>query len=242
MICSQYLGNPMLIDDYKFDLRVYVAITSINPLRIYVYEEGLTRFATVKYNQTSKKQSRYVHLTNYSLNKFNANFINNTDAEVDDQGSKWSLTALRRKMAAMGIDHEMIFLKIEDIIIKTIISGENVINNATEMFVPYPGNCFELLGFDILIDDNFEPWLLEVNLSPSLNCDSPLDQKIKSNLIADLFNLAGMLHLDERGPTDQMNTKKLLSAYTAGGISMATDVPNSTNIGPVRSAARRSAG
>ena len=84
MICSQYLSNPMLIDDYKFDLRVYVAITSINPLRIYVYEEGLTRFATVKYNQTSKKQSRYVHLTNYSLNKFNANFINNTDAEVDD--------------------------------------------------------------------------------------------------------------------------------------------------------------
>jgi hypothetical protein len=61
-------------------------------------------------------------------------------------------------------------------------------------------------------------------------------------LIADLFNLAGMLHLDERGPTDQMNTKKLLSAYTVGGISMATDVPNSTNIGPVRSAARRSAG
>jgi tubulin polyglutamylase TTLL5 len=145
-------------------------------------------------------------------------------------------------MAAMGIDHELVFLKIEDIIIKTIISGENVINNATEMFVPYPGNCFELLGFDILIDDNLEPWLLEVNLSPSLNCDSPLDQKIKSNLIADLFNLAGMLHLDERGPTDQMNTKKLLSAYTVGGISMATDVPNSTNIGPVRSAARRSAG
>lgn len=214
MIASQYIFNPMLIDDYKFDLRVYVAITSINPLRVYMYEEGLTRFATVKYNQSSKKQSRYVHLTNYSLNKFNANFINNTDADVDDQGSKWSLTALRRKMAAIGIDHDKIFKKIEDIIIKTIISGENVINNATEMFVPYSSNCFELLGFDVLIDDVFEPWLLEVNLSPSLNCDSPLDQKIKSNLIADLFNLAGMIHLEERGGTDQAaTTKKIFSAY-----------------------------
>ena len=75
----------------------------------------------------------------------------------------------------MGIDHEKIFKKIEDIIIKTLISAENVINNATEMFVPYNNNCFELLGFDVLIDDNLEPWLLEVNLSPSLNCDSPLD-------------------------------------------------------------------
>ena len=83
MIASQYIANPLLIDDYKFDLRIYVGITSINPLRVYVFDEGLTRFATVKYNQSSKNQSRYVHLTNYSLNKYNANFINNTDANQD---------------------------------------------------------------------------------------------------------------------------------------------------------------
>ena len=46
-----------------------------------------------------------------------------------------------------------IFKKIEDIILKTIIAAEGIINNATEMFVPYPNNCFELLGFDVLIDD-----------------------------------------------------------------------------------------
>jgi tubulin polyglutamylase TTLL5 len=55
MIASEYIANPMLVDDYKFDLRVYVAVTCINPLRIYVYEEGLTRFATVKYSQANKK-------------------------------------------------------------------------------------------------------------------------------------------------------------------------------------------
>jgi hypothetical protein len=50
MIASEYIDNPLCIDDYKFDLRIYVAITSINPLRVYVYDEGLARFATVKYN------------------------------------------------------------------------------------------------------------------------------------------------------------------------------------------------
>lgn len=48
-LVSEYIHNPFLLDGYKFDLRIYVALTSINPLRIYVYDEGLVRFATVKY-------------------------------------------------------------------------------------------------------------------------------------------------------------------------------------------------
>lgn len=65
--------------------------------------------------------------------------------------------------------------KIEDIIIKTILSVEPIIFSAVEQYVPNRNNCFELLGFDILLDNNLDPWLLEVNLSPSLACDSPLD-------------------------------------------------------------------
>lgn len=53
-------------------------------------------------------------------------------------------------------------------------------------------NCFELFGYDVLLDVNLNPWLIEVNLSPSLGFDSPLDLKIKSNLIKDTFNLAGL--------------------------------------------------
>jgi hypothetical protein len=75
-IVSEYINNPLLFDGFKFDLRIYVGITSINPLRIYVYEEGLTRFATAKYSNSvgNKKNAKFTHLTNYSLNKFNPNF------------------------------------------------------------------------------------------------------------------------------------------------------------------------
>ena len=62
----------------------------------------------------------------------------------------------------------------------------------------YRNNCFELFGFDILIDSNLEPWLIEVNLSPSLGCDSALDQRVKGNMLSDLFTLIGVVPLDHR--------------------------------------------
>lgn len=54
----------------------------------------------------------------------------------------------------------------------------------------------ELYGFDILIDADLKPWLLEVNLSPSLGCDTPLDTKIKSAMLADLLTLIGLPAVD----------------------------------------------
>ena len=53
-------------------------------------------------------------------------------------------------------------------------------------------NCFDLLGFDIMLDDTLQPYLLEVNLCPSLNTESPLDLHIKSNLLVDAFNLLSL--------------------------------------------------
>jgi tubulin polyglutamylase TTLL5 len=99
----------------------------------------------------------------------------------------------------MGHDDVKIFAHIDDIIIKTIISVEHIINNAVDMFVPYKNqNCFELFGFDILIDNDLKSWLLDVNLTPALSCDSPLDQKAKSNCVADLLSMAGVVKMEQR--------------------------------------------
>lgn len=52
--------------------------------------------------------------------------------------------------------------------------------------------CFELLGFDVILDSDLKPWILEVNHSPSFSTDTPLDFKIKKNLIADTFRLLNL--------------------------------------------------
>jgi len=73
--------------------------------------------------------------------------------------------------------------------------------------------CFELYGFDILLDSKLKPWLLEVNISPSLSSSSPLDKKIKTMLICDTLNLSGCFPYDRRqyaNETEQTLKKRLL--------------------------------
>lgn len=90
MLVSEYISNPLLINGLKFDLRIYVVITSVNPLRFYLYEEGLVRFATEKFTLAPEKmKNRYVHLTNYSINKYNKQ----DGMSVDKY--KWSMSALK---------------------------------------------------------------------------------------------------------------------------------------------------
>ena len=77
LTCQLYIPRPFLIEGYKFDLRVYVLITCIDPLRVYVYNEGIARFATVKYAPPSDSnlEVTFMHLTNYSLNKFSQSYV-----------------------------------------------------------------------------------------------------------------------------------------------------------------------
>jgi tubulin polyglutamylase TTLL6/13 len=52
--------------------------------------------------------------------------------------------------------------------------------------------AFELLGFDIILDSNLKPMLLEVNHAPSFATDSPLDYDIKRSLFVDMFPMLGL--------------------------------------------------
>ncbi|NWX02854.1 TTLL5 polyglutamylase, partial [Caloenas nicobarica] len=197
ILVSRYISNPLLIDDFKFDVRLYVLVTSYDPLVIYLYEEGLARFATVRYDQTSKNiKNQFMHLTNYSVNKKSGDYVSCDDPEVEDYGNKWSMSAILRYLKQEGRDTAALMASVEDLIIKTVVSAELAIATACKTFLSHRGSCFELYGFDVLIDDTLKPWLLEVNLSPSLACDAPLDLKIKASMLSDMFTLVGFVCQD----------------------------------------------
>ena len=213
-LISRYIDKPHLINKKKYDLRIYVLVASFSPLRIYLYNNGLVRFATENYKR-GDYDNVYIHLTNYSINKNNLKYkpnqnnhnidfiksdtgeegenIEENENEIDDDSSKWSLIEYRYFFQKMGNEKimENIWKQIEDIVIKTILTVSE--DNYKEISINKINSLFELYGFDIMIDEKFKAWLIEVNVNPSLHCTSPLDLNIKTDLITDIFNIVGII-------------------------------------------------
>uniref|UniRef100_A0A8C5J8P8 Tubulin tyrosine ligase like 4 n=1 Tax=Junco hyemalis TaxID=40217 RepID=A0A8C5J8P8_JUNHY len=218
LLVQRYLQKPYLIGGKKFDLRLYVYVTCYDPLRVYLFKEGLVRFASCRYSSSVESLgNKFIHLTNYSVNKKNAAYKPNSD-ETACQGHKWALKALWGYLTQKGVNCEAIWEKIKDIVIKTIIASEPYVNSLVKMYVRRPYCCHELFGFDIMLDENLKPWILEVNISPSLHSNSPLDVSIKGQMIRDLLNLAGFVLPSVDSVASETQTRSC-STYSMGSAS-----------------------
>ncbi|KAG6444928.1 hypothetical protein O3G_MSEX003598 [Manduca sexta] len=198
LICQVYLSKPYLVDGYKFDIRVYTLITSCDPLRIFVYNEGLVRFATSRYADPNVNNTTnvFMHLTNYALNKHSRTYVYDSEA-----GSKRKISTLNKILLSQGVDLDRLWHSIDQVIVKTIISAWPILKHSYHACFPSHDMvhaCFEILGFDILLDHKLHPYILEVNHSPSFHTDTQLDREVKENLLTDTFTMLNIWQCDKK--------------------------------------------
>ncbi|CAJ1030658.1 Tubulin-tyrosine ligase family, putative [Leishmania lindenbergi] len=286
-VVQEYIENPLLIAGRKMDLRLYVAVTSYDPLTVYWHEEGLVRFAAESYTDLTSTPSsridvsgvgageesllpgslagsagcdsdascnkrnrsgraalsdqcithvhdRFRHLTNYSVGRRYVAMqyqgravlsLPEEDSAVDGDATlaecaavapelKWSLqrlwdyidarsestpTSLAGVVTPARRPSDAVREEIAQLITRTLIAVRPVINDAIRR-VPMPGSYFELYGFDVMLDADLNPFLIEVNTLPSLESSSAFDYATKTNVAADLLNLV-MLEPFERNMT-----------------------------------------
>ncbi|KAL7063869.1 hypothetical protein AAHC03_04624 [Spirometra sp. Aus1] len=177
-VVSRYIDNPYLIGGRKFDLRVYVLVTSFMPLKAWVYRDGFARLSNAGFSLDSI-DDQYVHLTNVAIQKSAPDY----DA---DRGLKWSVCRLRRFLLAKhGYKKvEQLFRDIDTIFVASLLSVQKI--------MIHDKHCFELYGYDILLDTDLKPWLLEINSSPSLTASSPEDRQLKLKLLDDVLSIVDM--------------------------------------------------
>lgn len=200
VVIQNYLEKPFLIDNLKFDLRIYVLLTGCDPLRIFIHQEGLARFATEEYKAPKgvNLENLFMHLTNYAINKKNKNFVFNKGSENDSEGHKRSLSSVLQMLKSQGHDSEKLMREIERMIVKMFCSVQPILAHNYYSCQPQSVRndmCFELLGLDILLDHKLKPYLIEVNHTPSFTTDTPLDKAVKRAVIRDSLVL---MNIDQK--------------------------------------------
>lgn len=157
-VCQQYLSNVFTIDKFKFDLRIYVVLKSIDPLEFYVCKEGLARFSTIPYENPTNRNlhETFMHLTNYSLNKRSSAF---NRSERDDEGSKRTMSSVFCRIGRMGYNVDSIWHRIEKLITKTLIALIPDLKIELQSALPpqKPGpSCFQVSWVSLLIIPFFQ--------------------------------------------------------------------------------------
>lgn len=150
--------------------------------------DGLARFASVKYSEKLETlNDRYMHLTNYSINKLSNSYDKNDDANAC-KGMKWTIKSLWSYLEERGVNTKKLWGAMRNLVLRTVLAGEGPINSMIKTNLQSKYNSFELFGIDVILDNELVPWLLEVNISPSLHSASNLDMAVKGPLVTAVMN------------------------------------------------------
>lgn len=140
-LVSKYISKPHLLRGFKYDMRIYIVVTCFEPLKAFMFQDGLVRLATQPYSLAKGcLKKRFVHLTNFSINKKADNYKKNLGNkkpnssesastaqdtnEENEMSSKWSLKELKAEYEKMGLNYEEIFKQIKVLCIKTLMAVE----------------------------------------------------------------------------------------------------------------------
>eukprot|EP00703_Trepomonas_sp_PC1_P004319 JAP92287.1 Tubulin tyrosine ligase [Trepomonas sp. PC1] len=181
-VIQEYL-DPLLINGYKFHLRVYIVITNVKPMIVYYYPEGLVWFATEKYEQPdeSNYQNSQMHFSNFAKNGHHVSDLG------DGIESRMRLSWLRRYLKMhhnRDLNQELhklfqsVFAQLRTAIYKHKADFEQ--------------NYFGLYGADVMVTEDLQFKLLDIILQPSLGTQTQVDKDVKSQLVVDYLHLGGI--------------------------------------------------
>ena len=178
IIIQKYIENPLLYKGRKFDMRIWVLLT--HQMKVFIFKEGHLKTCSIKYNIDS--QDSFGHITNYSFQKNNGNFekyeLGNEVPFYEFQ--KYIDEKYPEKNYQIKID---LMKQLKNIIELTMKSVKNKINKNNRNFQ------FEIFGYDFMLDEDFNVFLIEINTNPGLEESSPWIKIIVPRMLDDALRL-----------------------------------------------------
>ena len=177
IILQKYIERPFLYNGRKFDIRIWVLIS--HKMDIYIFKEGHLKASSVNYSLNNKNS--FIHLTNYSLQKYNKNF---SKYEIGNEISFETFQNFLDTSEHKNFNFkECIIPKFKEIIELTAKASKTVINKCKKNY------CFEIFGYDFMMDEDKNVYLIEINTNPGLEISSKVIEILVPRMIDDALRL-----------------------------------------------------
>ena len=184
IIIQKYIEKPFLYKGRKCDIRIWVLIS--HKMKVYIFKEGHLKASSVNYNKDDFDS--FIHITNYSLQKYNKSFAKY------EKGNEISFQTFQNFINENNPFNfrEEIFPKFTEIVKLTALSVKNKINMNNSSY------CFEIFGYDFMMDEEKNVYLIEINTNPGLEISSDIIAELIPRMIDDAL----LLTVDELFPTE----------------------------------------
>ncbi len=185
IVVQKYIENPLLIDGRKFDIRAYMIVVCMKPYLV-LYQPGYVRMSLNAYTTENFAKDKITHLTNNSVQK------NHPDYKNLKEKSIISIDSLVENIITMGKiqSKEEYSVKVD----KKIQEIMRLIFTVIRDKLDRKFGCFELFGFDFLLDDNLNPYLIEINTNPALYTDTQVQKDLLPKLVEDIVKMSLAVH------------------------------------------------
>jgi len=195
-LVSRYVMHPLLINNKKFDMRAYVLVTGMNPLKIYFYRDGYLKISVKNYTVSHESiQDGCIHITTSDTNLecFQGKEYKYDTDIYDEKSHFWSYLHFERYCNKKGINYTEIMEQMKDIFIKTFISLDYNFLELIKTRKKYDRNLYQLYGLDLMVDENNRVHLLELNRNPSMRDGHGVCDYMYDNIITDILNIVGIV-------------------------------------------------
>jgi tetratricopeptide (TPR) repeat protein len=187
-LVQHYVDRPLLVGGRKQHLRCYLMITEADPLRAWFWRDGLVRFAPAPFERGPGWLARAdMHITNTALHQGHPGIRFNPDPAVEDDGSVWGLAAFVDKIAAGAAEREALWRRLEELArrLAGVLARTGLFERQRGAGRAYRP---KLLGLDVLLDAELQPWLIEIQRDPGQTGDGPVNT-VNGRLFRTMFEM-----------------------------------------------------